>query len=218
MITASARTKPLDFFIVHTSFRLCRPILLSTLPLRSNLAATHTEHSGTHVVRARAGGGPMASDIISIGDIEIRPHEHAVVVSGREVALTPREFEIVMMLAEHPGWVFSASQLADDSGQSEYSPESVSVLVSRLRQKLASAGVVDAVETVRGFGYRLHASTGSDAESVDGSGARRELRDALWQLQEAVIEVEHAGSAEQREAVRGILDASRRAIHSSLAD
>jgi len=160
----------------------------------------------------------MASDIISIGDIEIRPHEHAVLVAGSEVTLTPREFEIVMMLAEHPGWVFSASQLADDSGRSEYSPESVSVLVSRLRQKLASAGLVDAVETVRGFGYRLHAPAGSDVESAEGAGGRRELRDALWQLQEAVIEVEHAGSPEQRDAVRGILDASRRAIHASLAE
>lgn len=160
----------------------------------------------------------MALDSINIGDIEIRPHEHVVLVSGSELALTPREFDIVMMLAEHPGWVFSATQLADDSGSSEYSPESVSVLVSRLRQKLASAGVVDAVETVRGFGYRLHTPTGSDGESPEGAGARRELRDALWQLQEAVIEVEHAGSSEQREAVRGILDASRRAIHASLAE
>ncbi len=160
----------------------------------------------------------MVSESISVGDLEIRPREHAVFASGREVPLTSREFEIMMKLAEHPGWVFSASQLADDDGQSDFSPESVSVLVSRVRQKLASAGAADLVETVRGFGYRLHAPRDSDAETITATTARRELRDALWQLQEVVIEVEHSGSPEQRTIVHEILDSSRRAIHASLAD
>jgi len=160
----------------------------------------------------------MASQVISVGELEIRPREHVVLYAGEEVPLTSREFEIVLALAEHPGWVFSASQLAGDSGESEYSPESVSVLVSRLRQKLATVGSTDVVETVRGFGYRLHAPSGSAEENAAAAGARRELRDALWQLQEAVIEVEHSGSPEQQTIVCEILGSSRRAIHASLAE
>jgi len=187
------------------------------LPHHSNLAATHVEHSGTHDVTGQ-GGVVVTSQVISIGDIEIRPREHVVLVSGHEVPLTSREFEIVLALAEHPGWVFSASQLAGDSEDGEYSPESVSVLVSRLRQKLATLGSTDLVETVRGFGYRLHAPSDSAEESTAAAGARRELRDALWRLQEAVIEVEHAGSPEQQAIVCEILGSSRRAIHASLAE
>ena len=161
----------------------------------------------------------MTNDIC-VGQLEVRPHEHIVLAQGQEVPLTSREFEIVMMLAEHPGWVFSAEQLAGDSESDvgDYSPESVSVLVSRLRQKLASAGVEDMVETVRGFGYRLHPSLGAcDEPSSEAVDARQELRDAAWQLQEAVIEVVHTGTIEQQREATEALEATRRAIYGGLA-
>ena len=157
-------------------------------------------------------------DSICVGEIEVCPREHVVLVGGTEVALSSREFEIVMTLAEHPGWVFSASQLTGDSDECDYSPESVSVLVSRLRHKLAAAGVTDAVETVRGFGYRLHPSLGQRDEASASLGANRELRDAAWQLQEAVIEVEHSGSVEQQRDVVELLEETRRAVFASLAE
>lgn len=160
----------------------------------------------------------MASSIICVGDLEIRPREHTVLVNGHEVALTSREFEIVSTLAAHPGWVFSASQLAGEASESDYSPESVSVLISRLRQKLAVAGTAEVVETVRGFGYRLHVPSDASEETALLAGARRELRDALWQLQEAVIEAEHSGSPDQQATVRQILEQTRRSIHSTLAE
>ena len=91
-----------------------------------------------------------------VGDLEVRSREHVVLVRGGEVPLSSREFEIVRALAARPGWVLSPSQLAADSDESDYSPESVSVLVSRIRHKLAEAGAADMVETVRGYGYRLN--------------------------------------------------------------
>lgn len=157
-------------------------------------------------------------DSLLIGDLEIRPHERTVLVHGQEVALTSREFEIVMIMAEHPGWVFSATQLTGDPDAGDYSPESVSVLVSRVRQKLAAAGAIDLVETVRGFGYRLRASAASGEEGSAASSASRDLRDASWQLQEAVIEVEHSGSSEQQRAVTELLDQARRSVFASLAE
>ncbi len=152
-----------------------------------------------------------------MGDLELRPREHVAFVADKEIALTPGEFEIVLALAEHPGWVFSASQLANDSEEGEeHSPESVSVLVSRVRQKLATAGLSDAIETVRGFGYRLRrGAEPTDAVSVM---AARSLRDAAWQLQEAVIEVEHSGTAEQQEAAAEVLQRARHAVFASLAE
>jgi DNA-binding winged helix-turn-helix (wHTH) protein len=153
-----------------------------------------------------------------VGEVEVRSHEHVVRVHGNEVPLTSREYGIIQMLAEHPGWVFSANQLSGDPDGGDYSPESVSVLVSRLRQKLASAGVSDAIETVQGIGYRLHPPGTAAGESDAAPGVNHELRDASWQLQEAVIEAEHSGSPEQQRAVMEVLEQARRDVYTRLAE
>jgi hypothetical protein len=114
--------------------------------------------------------------------------------------------------------VFSAEQLCHDSQEEDYSPESVSVLVSRIRQKFAARGAPSVVETVRGFGYRLHPSAAPDDEDLLNAGTRRDLRDALWQLQEAVIEVEHAGGLEQQRSAVETLAAARRAVFATLSE
>jgi len=157
-------------------------------------------------------------DHISVGELEVRPHEHVVLASGHQVPLSSKEFDIVMMLAEHPGWVFSADQLARESEESGCSPESVSVLVYRLRQKLAEAGASDVVETVRGLGYRLRSPNSPRDDDCPAAEARRELRDACWQLQEAVIEVDRSGSSEQQHEVAAVLEQARRAVYTCLAE
>ena len=155
-------------------------------------------------------------DIVACG-LELRPHEREVLVAGVPVELTSREFEILARLAEHPGWVFSADQLAEDSDAREYSAESVSVHMSRLRHKLSATGAPDAVETVRGFGYRLRAGDADETAAEVAGGVDRSLRDALWQLSEAVHEVEHAGGPAQRLSATDSLERSRREIYAILA-
>ncbi len=114
--------------------------------------------------------------------------------------------------------MFSAAQLAGESEESDYSPSSVSVLVSRLRRKLTGAGAPKVIETVRGFGYRLRASAcepvAADAEVVAASD--NPLRDASWQLQEAVLEVEQSGTEAERSAAVDALEAARQAIEAEL--
>ena len=158
------------------------------------------------------------SEDMRVGEIEVRPHEHVVLASGLEVSLSSREFDILRMLAEHPGWVFSADQLCGDPEDGAYSPESVSVLVSRVRHKLGEAGVSDAIDTVRGFGYRLHGSRATDDDSPEAEGVIRELRDACWQLQQTVFEVEHSGTTEQKQAATELLEQARRDLYASLAE
>ncbi len=160
----------------------------------------------------------VISGNMSVGELEVRPHERTVLVRGHTVPLSSKEFDIVTMLAEHPGWVFSADQLAGDPLESGCSPESVSVLVYRVRQKLADAGASDVVETVRGLGYRLRSSGAPGDESTQAAATRRELRDACWQLQDAVFEVDHSGSIEQQREVVELLEQARRAVFASLAE
>jgi DNA-binding winged helix-turn-helix (wHTH) protein len=154
---------------------------------------------------------------ICIGDLEVRPFERVVLVRGREVVLTPREFEILLALSRHPRWIFSAGQLSADNSESSYSCDSVSVLVSRLRHKLSEAGAEDAVQTVRGFGYRLAVPPGPSEDAPGDGEAVRELRDASWQLQEALIEVERSGTEEQQRTASALLEQVRRDVFSALA-
>ncbi len=162
---------------------------------------------------------------IFVGELEVRTREHKVYVRGEEIPLSSREFEIAAMLAEHPGWVLSAEQLAGDAKTGEgYSPESVSVLVSRIRHKLAAAGADHLVETVRGVGYRLRAARAAEPEDVgeledpDATQANAQLRDASWQLQESLIDVERTCNPLQRRAVADVLDRTRQAIRDILSE
>lgn len=72
------------------------------------------------------------------------------------VELTRREFDILAVLAGHPGWVHSSEALATADPAFYGSPTSVNVHVARLRKKLGAAGCAGLVETVRGVGYRLN--------------------------------------------------------------
>jgi DNA-binding winged helix-turn-helix (wHTH) protein len=151
---------------------------------------------------------------IEVGGLVIKPREHAVFANGRELDLTAREFEIVLTMAEHPGWVFSAAQLADESAENEFSPESVSVHVSRLRHKLAEMGAADQIETVRGIGYRVRATLNAD----DSSNRDSALRDAWWRLEQAVLEVDHSADALQRASAASALEEARRILYAILSE
>lgn len=97
---------------------------------------------------------PMKNDELRDGALTVRPTEHQVLVQGREVALTPKEFALLRLLLEQPGVVATRNQIQDRVWGAEYLGETrtVDVHIRTLRQKLGVCG--DCVETVRGVGYR----------------------------------------------------------------
>lgn len=76
---------------------------------------------------------------------------------GRWLALHPREFGLMWRLADRPGEPVSRSRLLRDVWRLDFEPgtNSVEVHVSRLRSKLAAAGLRDLIETHATGGYRL---------------------------------------------------------------
>jgi two-component system phosphate regulon response regulator PhoB len=88
-------------------------------------------------------------------EIVIHPGKHEVLVSGREIELTPTEFGILHYLARRPGWVFTRYQIVDGirSDGAIVTDRSVDVQIVGLRRKLGPAGKY--IETVRGVGYRF---------------------------------------------------------------
>jgi DNA-binding response OmpR family regulator len=89
------------------------------------------------------------------GPITIDGVRHRVMVSGKVIHLTSLEFKLLCTLVQRRGRVQERDRLLRDvwGYESMIDTRTVDTHVRRLREKLGKAG--DAIETVRGFGYRL---------------------------------------------------------------
>ena len=89
------------------------------------------------------------------GEIELHPDRHQVLVEGKEVTLTHKEFELLSVLIQQPGIVFTREKLLNQIWGYTFEAESrtVDVHIRTLRQKLGPCGSY--IETVRGTGYRI---------------------------------------------------------------
>jgi DNA-binding response OmpR family regulator len=88
------------------------------------------------------------------------PARNEVQVDGVSVSLTPREMELLLVLAKRPGRVVQREEIYEEvwGGVMPYRDRSVDVWVKKLRGKLAAAAPeYQFVHTHYGFGYRLAA-------------------------------------------------------------
>jgi two-component system phosphate regulon response regulator PhoB len=92
---------------------------------------------------------------LSVHNLTINPGRHEVLVNGRPAVLTSYEFQILYLLASHPGWVYSRDQILNETRGEEafVTDRSIDVQIVGLRRKLGESG--NLIETVRGVGYRL---------------------------------------------------------------
>ena len=108
-------------------------------------------------MRAGPAEEPMAR--IQRGPLEIVPAKHQVRISGKPVLLTSKEYQLLLLLATHPGVVFSRDALLERVWHFEYpgaTTRTVDVHVNSLRKKIEqSTSQPRFVQTVRGAGYRF---------------------------------------------------------------
>jgi two-component system phosphate regulon response regulator PhoB len=99
--------------------------------------------------------GETPSESLTAGPISIDPGRHEVRVNGKHVHLTSLEFKLLRALIQRRGRVQGRDRLLNDvwGYESVIDTRTVDTHVRRLREKLGKGG--DAIETVRGFGYRL---------------------------------------------------------------
>ncbi|WP_432844711.1 response regulator transcription factor [Amycolatopsis sp. CA-161197] len=107
------------------------------------------------VVR-RAGGRDTPADdaVVRLEDVEIDLGGRRVLVAGRDIGLTTKEFAVLAVLAARPGTAVSRQQLMDEVWGDAYLAisRSLDVHMTQLRAKLDRPGLLT---TIRGFGYRL---------------------------------------------------------------
>lgn len=94
---------------------------------------------------------------LSLGGIRISPEEHTVMVMEKQVQLTLKEFELLLLFMGRPGHVYSREKLLMKVWGADYVGETrtVDVHIATLRSKLGACGGY--IETVRGVGYRFSA-------------------------------------------------------------
>ena len=90
-------------------------------------------------------------------DLQVSPEKHRVLLDGRDVALTNKEFALLCLLLENAGRVLTRDRIMDRVWNSDFNGENrtVDVHIRSLRSKLGPVG--RRIETVRGVGYKLTA-------------------------------------------------------------
>jgi DNA-binding response OmpR family regulator len=101
---------------------------------------------------------PSLKEIRS-GDVVIDEDSYTAKIKGRTLDLTFKEFELLKYLAQHPGRVFSRSQLLQEIWGYDYfgGTRTVDVHIRRLRSKLGPE-FESVIDTVRNVGYRFSTS------------------------------------------------------------
>lgn len=97
---------------------------------------------------------------LTVGDLSIDPLAHTVTLAGKDVPLSPREFDLLHTLALEPGRVFSVDELLGQVWGAEFigQPQVVYVHIRWLREKLEKdPNRPKRILTVRGVGYKLQA-------------------------------------------------------------
>lgn len=102
--------------------------------------------------RGEATTGPR----LRFGHLEIESRAREVTVNGAPIPMTPKEFELLLFLAEHPKQVFTREQLFDRIWGDFGDLHTVTVHIARLREKVELNPAKPAlISTVWGVGYRF---------------------------------------------------------------
>lgn len=96
-------------------------------------------------------------DVLSVGDLKLFPSKRLVTCNGKELRFGHTEFEILALLMQHPGKVYSREHIHEMVWGKDIPHNSnvVDVHLANIRGKLRDAGLYGYLRTVRGVGYGM---------------------------------------------------------------
>ncbi len=105
-------------------------------------------------VRRRVESQPDERRPLRVGDLEVDVRGRRATLNGKELALTPKEFDLLALLASDPGAVVGRERILEEVWETTWygAAKTIDVHVASLRKKLGDPGWI---ETVRGVGLRL---------------------------------------------------------------
>jgi DNA-binding response OmpR family regulator len=104
-------------------------------------------------------------DLCSAGELKLNKRTNQVSYGGQQAELTPKEFRLLLCLAEHLGQIVSREALLEALWDDVdfVDDNTLTVNVTRVRRRMADLGLPDVVETKRGQGYRLAVGEAGEA-------------------------------------------------------
>jgi DNA-binding response OmpR family regulator len=108
----------------------------------------------------RRGATPNASDLLKVADLHMDVQHRRVTRDGRTIPLSPREFDVLQVLMQEPGRVFSRTELCERiwQRQHEYDTRTVEIFITRLRKKVDASFSQPLIHTLRLIGYTVRAA------------------------------------------------------------
>lgn len=103
----------------------------------------------------RRTGQPQKDETLRYFALELNPSAHTVFADGKQLQLTLKEFQLLHLFMEHPGYAFTREMLLSRVWGSEFIGETrtIDVHIGTLRTKLGALG--EYIQTIRGVGYKL---------------------------------------------------------------
>ena len=109
--------------------------------------------------------GEARSLVLRIGDMSFDAKRNIIEIGERSISLTPKEFQILHLMACNPGEVFTKGQLVEEVWGRDYVGEitSLAVFVRKIREKIEeNPSKPKLLQTVRNIGYRFVPSGSAD--------------------------------------------------------
>lgn len=103
---------------------------------------------------------PAPHEHLEVGDLRMDVQHRHVTRAGKTLTLSPREFEVLQVLMEEPGRVFSRTELCERIWQREheYDTRTVEIFITRLRKKVDEGFSPPLIQTLRYVGYSIRSA------------------------------------------------------------
>jgi DNA-binding response OmpR family regulator len=97
------------------------------------------------------------SNLLQVAELQMDIAHRRVTRANQPITLSPREFDLLQVLMEEPGRVFSRTELCERVWQRdhEYDTRTVEIFIARLRKKLDLGPGPSLIQTIRSVGYTI---------------------------------------------------------------
>jgi two-component system, OmpR family, alkaline phosphatase synthesis response regulator PhoP len=131
---------------------ITKPFGVAELLARTSAVLRRTRNEDSRPSKSEGG-----DNVITLGELQIYPDRYEVFTNGQWITLRPKEFEVLLYLAERPGIVITRDDLMNVVWGFDYigGQRTVDVHVSSLRKKLELNQQTVQIESIRGVGYKL---------------------------------------------------------------
>ena len=127
------------------------------------LSAIHELITGevTLLLLSKTGETEVKLDVLTAGELEVHPKSRRVVMQGKDISLTPKEFDILYFLIQNKGEVFTKEQIYKAVWSDNYllDDSNIMAFIRKLRKKIEpNPDEPKYILTIWGIGYKFNDS------------------------------------------------------------